>query len=476
MKIFAAFSKKVITGGLLIMSFPVVGHSQTNTDPFLDYGDPSMPLIVYYKEVPNRFFIQKREDISQDYIQSKLNVLTDSQLDISWCSTKDYQDNLCRIIVDDSLIDSIIDVLLNDEGILTAHRIYVTKKDYDNYVSFMNESNAELSSYFKEHHLQSQEIWFFNDISCYPLNYKPSTVPKDSIEKAFGIELYLEGSIYKVKTPKKADFFEIANKLLTTGYFMGVDVSRIIPYYGMVFDDNEGCDITKSDHFFFYNLDTTKKVYYEIPNRFFIQRNDSVTKDYIKSLVNRIIGNECQISWPFDNICRIIVDGQMNNEIITEILDDEGVVLARPIYVTKTSYDRYLFYPDLERYEEWIFNNIKCYYDTNPEEALIDSIADVLGLTIESKDDSYVEFMASKKTDIFEVSQKLFEEGCFTSVNPHIELPYAAWNNVVATSVTAKEFVYYNLSGQRISTPSGLTIVVTRYSDGTVRSEKGLFR
>ena len=34
---------------------------------------------------------------------------------------------------------------------------------------------------------------------------------------------------------------------------------------------------------------------------------------------------------------------------------------------------------------------------------------------------------------------------------------------------------YYNLSGQRINTPTGLTIVVTRYSDGAVRTEKRLF-
>ena len=35
---------------------------------------------------------------------------------------------------------------------------------------------------------------------------------------------------------------------------------------------------------------------------------------------------------------------------------------------------------------------------------------------------------------------------------------------------------YYNLAGQRTDTPSGLTIVVTRYSDGSVRREKKLFR
>lgn len=37
------------------------------------------------------------------------------------------------------------------------------------------------------------------------------------------------------------------------------------------------------------------------------------------------------------------------------------------------------------------------------------------------------------------------------------------------------ESIYFNLSGQRINAPSGLTIVVTRYTDGTVRTEKKIF-
>ena len=34
---------------------------------------------------------------------------------------------------------------------------------------------------------------------------------------------------------------------------------------------------------------------------------------------------------------------------------------------------------------------------------------------------------------------------------------------------------YYDLLGRRLETPSGLTIVVTRYADGTIRTEKKLF-
>lgn len=47
--------------------------------------------------------------------------------------------------------------------------------------------------------------------------------------------------------------------------------------------------------------------------------------------------------------------------------------------------------------------------------------------------------------------------------------------NIATNQRDIQESIYFNLSGQRINTPSGLTIVVTRYSDGTVRTEKRLF-
>jgi hypothetical protein len=46
----------------------------------------------------------------------------------------------------------------------------------------------------------------------------------------------------------------------------------------------------------------------------------------------------------------------------------------------------------------------------------------------------------------------------------------------IAASITETTVEYYNLSGQKIDSPSGLTIVVTRYSDGSIRTEKKLLR
>ena len=43
------------------------------------------------------------------------------------------------------------------------------------------------------------------------------------------------------------------------------------------------------------------------------------------------------------------------------------------------------------------------------------------------------------------------------------------------TQIEALQTVYYNLLGEETDSPSGLTIVVTRFSDGSTKTEKLLF-
>jgi hypothetical protein len=48
-------------------------------------------------------------------------------------------------------------------------------------------------------------------------------------------------------------------------------------------------------------------------------------------------------------------------------------------------------------------------------------------------------------------------------------------NGIEKTVVSKTSESFYDLLGRRMDSPAGLTIVVTRYSDGTVRTEKKLF-
>ncbi len=473
---------------MLLLTSPMlaIGQNQSDTVVFIDQGSPGIPMITYYHAIPGRFFIQKSDDVSQEYIISLLDKLTDAIFDYSWHSTKDMKDCYCRIIIDDSFIDYLIEEILKDDGVLAARRIYVDNDFYNQYVAFLQQTEVDYADYFKVPNLNNKETVFFNKILCYPYNHYRSDeninlIPKDSICNNLGIELILTSAKrYYAQVPKNADVFEVALQLLNTGYFVGVDINGTMPFSGIVFDDIYGAKINRSDHFFHYG--NNKVYYHEIQGRFFIEKTDSVTQDYINEQLKNAINGDFESEWLYDNFCRVIVDDELIDNIINQILKDEGIITARRIYVTRSDYNSYLFYPDLEKGERYLLNVLTCNTKGNYNQELLNNISDSLGLTYTTGSYSTVVFLVPKHADIFEVSQKVFETGGFSSVGINSQIPPIInhWGETnihkFKEELTVREVQYYDMTGRRLETPSGLTIVITRYSDGSVRREKKLFR
>ena len=472
---------------MLLLTSPMlaIGQNQSDTVVFIDQGSPGIPMITYYHAIPGRFFIQKSDDVSQEYIISLLDKLTDATFEYSWCSTSHAlmiaQDSICRVIMDDALIDKIIDELLKDDGILAARRIYMQSDFFNKYVAFLQKTDIDYTDYFKEPNLKKQECYFFNSIFCYPDNpHDLSIIPMDSICNDIGIYFtqYGYGTLI-AHAPKDANIFEIADKLNKTGYFIRVDIVYHVPT-GKFSDDVYGAKINRSDHFFYY--DNSIVYFHEIQGRFFVEKADSVTQDYINELLDNAINGDFETEWLYDNLCRVIVDEELIDNIIDQILKDGGITTARRIYVKKSDYNSYLFYPDLEQGERYILNDLIGYCKGEYNQVKMDSISNSLGLTYRKGDYNSILFLVPKHADIFEVAQKIFEAGGFSQVCPRVEIPPIInhWGETYISQpkeeVTVKEELYYNLAGQRTDTPSGLTIVVTRYSDGSVRREKKLFR
>ena len=472
---------------VLLLTFPMsaIGQDQSDSVIYIDQGSPGIPMITYYHAIPGRFFIQRSNDVSQEYIISILDKLTDATFEYSWHSTKDMKDCYCRVIIDDSLINHLIEEILKDDGVLVARRIYVDNDFYNQYVAFLKQTDVDYADYFKVPNLNSKETIFFNKIICYPHNQYRSDeninlIPKDSICNNLGIELILTSAKrYYAQVPKNADVFEVALQLLNTGYFVGVDINGTMPFSGIVFDDIYGAKINRSDHFFYY--DNSIVYFHEIQGRFFVEKSDSVTQDYINELLDNAINGDFETEWLYDHLCRVIVDEELIDNIIDQILKDGGITTARRIYVKKSDYNSYLFYPDLEQGERYILNDLIGYCKGEYNQAKMDSISNSLGLTYRKGDYNSILFLVPKNADIFEVAQKIFEAGGFSQVCPRVEIPpiIAHWGETYISQpkeeVTVKEELYYNLAGQRTDTPSGLTIVVTRYNDGSMRTEKKLF-
>jgi hypothetical protein len=83
----------------------------------------------------------------------------------------------------------------------------------------------------------------------------------------------------------------------------------------------------------------------------------------------------------------------------------------------------------------------------------------------------------NSEKNTLECANELFESGTVESSAPDLA---SFMNEMSVRLIMSKPLIefeaYYDLRGHRINSPSGLTIVVTRYSDGTVRTEKRLFK
>ncbi|MBR6856259.1 MAG: hypothetical protein IKM90_02315 [Bacteroidaceae bacterium] len=78
--------------------------------------------------------------------------------------------------------------------------------------------------------------------------------------------------------------------------------------------------------------------------------------------------------------------------------------------------------------------------------------------------------------EVVECANKLYESGNFSSsAADFVSFNDALAVKLITTTPAVKSIELYDLSGRPVKEPSGLTIVVTRYSDGSIRTEKRLY-
>ena len=217
------------------------------------------------------------------------------------------------------------------------------------------------------------------------------------------------------------------------------------------------------------------------PNKMFVKKVDGVTNDYIVRLLEEQFNGNYKITGWYDSFCKVEVEDSLIDAAITELLKNDSVMITRRIYYLKSDYEFNVEngYPIDEYSEMCIFSGISYGIRKAYNQNTVDSLANVYGLT--NTPNRYEPERAGmlsvpKTADIFDIAQKLYDTECFTyiSLDMHMKVKMSI-REYESEQKEILETQYYNLSGQRISAPSGLTIVVTRYSDGTVRTEKRLF-
>ena len=184
------------------------------------------------------------------------------------------------------------------------------------------------------------------------------------------------------------------------------------------------------------------------------------------------------MEWKGEDICKVVADEAQIDSALEELLKDDVIAVASHVYVNKGDYERYLINNCPESMELIPLNSIVYKLKDTYNESVIDSLANDYDLSIPSnvyQPEDVSLFYVSKTTDAFELSRKLLETGYFLYAYPEFVQSLSRITDVAQTSAEIEYEEYYNMSGQRADSKSGVTIVVTRFSDGSIITEKRHF-
>lgn len=249
---------------------------------------------------------------------------------------------------------------------------------------------------------------------------------------------------------------------------------------------------TSSEDLYFYSTSFSGSTYNQnpigkvmlsaVPDEFIIKKKTDVTQQKIENTVLNYV-SEAQISWVEDDRCQVEIDESLIDEAIARIRSKEAVNSANRSYLKQSDYESKLLkgtdYPSIFNFNQEV---ILLYKD-----GVLDSVKDSLSnaFNISSINDNiiYTSWTAPKTADIFKICNSLNERGYVQFAEPNWITGYKIqfWssgsgiNGIEKTEVSKTSECYYDLLGRHMDSPSGLTIVVIRYSDGSVRTEKRIF-
>ncbi|MBO4560922.1 MAG: hypothetical protein J5705_03010 [Bacteroidaceae bacterium] len=337
-----------------------------------------------------------------------------------------------------------IKLTLNNDGVFKAQGAFYGSGSQINYLNYI---------------LTDQCIFIWFDI-----NYEDST--RMFYPQPFSLEIYgCNAKEYNVYLNNRIRNVE------SQGNFVRYSIQRG--------SSTDGQDQTSYDAYYY---GWSSNVYlHQIPGKFFIKKSSGASQDWLVSLLYEQLGDQFRIGWMGNDMCKVVVDDSSIDidKVIFELLKEDDVLVARYIYVTIDDLERYLKdnRTDLESSEMCPLNGIVCGIKGEYSKAAMDSLANALGLTYEYNMFG-VSFSIPKTSDIFELIHELYNSGYFTYVSPdsYMMVVLSYTTNVGQITENVQSRVYYNMSGSEVDSPSGLTIVVTRYSDGSVHSEKKFFR
>ena len=207
------------------------------------------------------------------------------------------------------------------------------------------------------------------------------------------------------------------------------------------------------------------------------------------SIIKSFCGNYSRITWLDEDYCMVYTYPDVAETAMEALKTLDNVKWVSKQYLDNMFYVHCLKYAEKMTY--WgLDGRLTLVFKDNVTDAVRNRIINENNLSLVStkteNDIVKLVYELPKTKDVVSVCNSIYETGYVQYAVPNIikereaGLHYGGSTDTrvrdINPGVNTISIQYYDLLGRRLETPSGLTIVVTRYKDGTIRTEKKLLR
>ena len=435
--------------------------------------------VVLYSLVTD-LYIEKREDVAQRDIETLVKqYLPDARF--KWSSGP--YNYMCNVTTNSTGLDEAIKALTDDDAIVCVSKRYIRKDVKDLLDLYPFSSDVETYAFANKLNVcyLDEETW----------------EKADELIASLGLDfgdIWDGNSIYyktaNLIAPKTMNVVSVANYLNESGYFL---YARPIAISG----GRKKCQIKSidlSDTPSYYAWpEGTKKYLYVTPDGFAVRKMPETEKTHFESVIRTYAGgSRSRINWINEESCIVKTAPEFVEKAMEALANNDDVRWVSKKYLDNDFYVQSIKYG--ERLTYWgLDGRLIIIFKDDISDAVKNRIVNDYNLNLVCNDSIRMEhtvyysvYELSKGADILSVCNNIIETGYVQSAEPNIikekeitiVYPFSPTNNVKVKTDYAQEtgVQYYDLLGRRIDAPSGLTIEVKRYSDGSVRTQKILFK
>ena len=417
---------------------------------------------VMLSAVPDEFIIMKKTDVTQQKIENAvISLIPTAQ--ISWVKS-----DICAVIADEQALEANRNELLAMDDIVSLRPAYI-RTVYKDLINLYPVKQVALYGFtdeiiVKQMYDNHDEV----DALLASLGFQVESAP---------IDPYGGTRWHQIFVPKESDIIAIANSLYETGFFYASS-----PRQCLVVRDTYAEPVDLSELDYIYDSGGEKTYYYKLPGHFMITKDRETDKAQIEAIINRYL-TDPYYEWVADDRCQVETDESLIDEAIARIRSKEAVNSANRSYLMQSDYESTLLngtdYPSTFNFNQEIILMFK----DGVLESVKDSLSNAFNISSINDNIIYTSWTAPKTADIFKICNSLSESGYVKYAEPNWISGFknifwssgSGTNGIEKTEVSKTSEFYYDLLGRRMDSPAGFTIVVTRYSDGTVRTEKRLY-